>query len=58
MPALAPETIRLAFNESPLGPFPAAIAAIAAQLALAGRYPELDGALIERLAALTGSPRR
>ena len=54
VPALSPETIRLAFNESPLGPFPAAIAAVAEHPELAGRYPELDGALIERLAALYG----
>jgi histidinol-phosphate aminotransferase len=54
VPALSPETIRLAFNESPLGPFPAAIAAVAEHPELAGRYPELDGALIERLAALHG----
>ncbi|HEX3978353.1 MAG TPA: histidinol-phosphate transaminase [Solirubrobacteraceae bacterium] len=51
-PELAPETIRLAFNESPLGPFPAALEALAAHLATqAGRYPEADGRLIERLAA-------
>ena len=54
VPALAPDAIRLAFNESPLGPFPAATAAVAEHLELAGRYPELDGALIERLAALHG----
>jgi histidinol-phosphate aminotransferase len=54
VPALSPETIRLAFNESPLGPFPAAIAAIAEHPELAGRYPELDGTLIERLAELHG----
>jgi histidinol-phosphate aminotransferase len=54
VPALATQTIRLAFNESPLGPFAAAIAAVAQHPELAGRYPELDGALIERLAALHG----
>jgi histidinol-phosphate aminotransferase len=54
VPALSPETIRLAFNESPLGPFPAAIAAVTEHPELAGRYPELDGVLIERLAALHG----
>jgi histidinol-phosphate aminotransferase len=54
VPSLSPETIRLAFNESPLGPFAAAIAAITEHPELAGRYPELDGALIERLAALHG----
>jgi histidinol-phosphate aminotransferase len=54
VPALAPETVRLAFNESPLGPFPAARAAIAEHAEVAGRYPELDGALIERLRELHG----
>ena len=54
VPALAPDTIRLAFNESPVGPFPAAIEAIADHPELAGRYPELDGALIKRLAGLHG----
>lgn len=56
-PELAPETIRLAFNESPLGPFPAALTALAAHVATqAGRYPEADGRLIERLAAVHGLP--
>lgn len=56
-PELAPETIRLAFNESPLGPFPAALEALAAHLATqAGRYPEADGRLIERLAAVHDLP--
>lgn len=56
-PELAPETIRLAFNESPLGPFPAALEALAAHLAIqAGRYPEADGRLIERLAAVHDLP--
>jgi histidinol-phosphate aminotransferase len=56
-PDLAPETIRLAFNESPLGPFPAALEALAAHLATqAGRYPEADGLLIERLAAIHDLP--
>jgi histidinol-phosphate aminotransferase len=51
-PELSPDTIRLAFNESPLGPFPAALEALAAHLATqASRYPEADGRLIERLAA-------
>ena len=54
VPALAPEIVRLAFNESPLGPFPAARAAIADHAELAGRYPELDGTLIERLRELHG----
>jgi histidinol-phosphate aminotransferase len=52
-PELAPETIRLAFNESGLGPFPAALQALTDHLATqAGRYPEADGRLIERLAAV------
>jgi histidinol-phosphate aminotransferase len=56
-PELAPETIRLAFNESALGPFPAALEALAAHLATqAGRYPEADGRLIERLAAIHHLP--
>jgi histidinol-phosphate aminotransferase len=56
-PELAPETIRLAFNESPLGPFPAALEALAAHLTTqAGRYPEADGRLIERLAAVHDLP--
>lgn len=56
-PELAPDTIRLAFNESPLGPFPAALEALAAHLATqAGRYPEADGRLIERLAAVHDLP--
>ncbi len=56
-PELAPETVRLAFNESALGPFPAALEALAAHLATqAGRYPEGDGRLIERLAALHRLP--
>jgi histidinol-phosphate aminotransferase len=56
-PELAPETIRLAFNESALGPFPAALQALAAHLITqAGRYPEADGRLIERLAAVHDLP--
>jgi histidinol-phosphate aminotransferase len=56
-PELAPETIRLAFNESPLGPFPAALAVLTSHLATqAGRYPEADGRLIERLAAVHDLP--
>jgi histidinol-phosphate aminotransferase len=52
-PELQPDMIRLAFNESPLGPFPAALETIAANAAAqAGRYPEQDGRLIERLARL------
>jgi histidinol-phosphate aminotransferase len=58
VPELAPETIRLAFNESPLGPFPAAVEALTAQLVTnAGRYPEADGRLIKRLAQVHGLPR-
>jgi histidinol-phosphate aminotransferase len=53
-PALTAETIRLAANESPLGPFPAALEALAAHPELAGRYPELDGELIARLEAAHG----
>jgi histidinol-phosphate aminotransferase len=56
-PELAPQTIRLAFNESPLGPFPAALEALAVHLATqAGRYPEADARLIERLGAVHGLP--
>jgi histidinol-phosphate aminotransferase len=56
-PELAPETIRLAFNESPLGPFPAALEALAVHLATqAGRYPEGDARLIDRLAEVHGLP--
>jgi histidinol-phosphate aminotransferase len=54
VPELAPETIRLAFNESPFGPFPAAIEAIRAAVATVGRYPEQDGRLIAALAAHHG----
>ena len=55
VPALADETIRLAFNETPLGPFPAALEAIVAGgLRRANRYPERDGELIRRLAELHG----
>lgn len=50
VPALDDAIIRLAFNESPDGPFPAALAAIAAHARGASRYPERDGELIERLA--------
>lgn len=50
--ALADATVRLAFNESSLGPFPAAREAIAARLGFVHRYPERDGQLIARLATL------
>jgi len=49
VPALPAETLRLAANESPLGPFPAALKAIAEHPELVSRYPELDGELIARL---------
>ena len=56
-PELAPGTIRLAFNESPLGPFPAAVEALTTHLATQpGRYPEADGRLIESLAAVHHLP--
>jgi histidinol-phosphate aminotransferase len=54
VPELADGVVRLAFNESPLGPFPAALAAMHDAIARAGRYPEADGRLIERLAAAYG----
>ncbi|MGO9820654.1 MAG: histidinol-phosphate transaminase [Solirubrobacteraceae bacterium] len=54
VPALADETIRLAFNETPLGPFPDALEAIVAAAGRANRYPEQDGELIRRLAELHG----
>jgi histidinol-phosphate aminotransferase len=50
VPALDDHVVRLAFNESPAGPFPAALAAIASHARAAGRYPEHDGELIGRLA--------
>ena len=50
VPELADGVVRLAFNESPWGPFPAALAAIRARAPEASRYPELDGRLIDRLA--------
>jgi len=56
VPELPGDVDRLAFNESPLGPFPAAVAAIAAMAGQAGRYPELDGRLIARLQQLHGLP--
>jgi histidinol-phosphate aminotransferase len=53
-PALPAGTTRLAANESPLGPFPVALEAIAGRPELIGRYPELDGELIARLEAAHG----
>jgi len=50
VPALDSDAIRLAFNESPLGPFPDALDAIRANVGAVSRYPELDGQLITRLA--------
>jgi histidinol-phosphate aminotransferase len=50
VPALDDDILRLAFNESPDGPFPAALAAIAAHARGASRYPERDGELLRRLA--------
>jgi histidinol-phosphate aminotransferase len=46
--------LRLATNESPHGPFPAAVEAIAAHAGSVGRYPEPDTPLVDRLAALHG----
>jgi histidinol-phosphate aminotransferase len=46
--------LRLAANECPLGPFPAARAAVAAHLDELHRYPGRDAELIERLAAVHG----
>lgn len=50
VPELAETTIRLAFNENPVGPFPAALEAIVAGARRVNRYPEGDGRLIGRLA--------
>jgi histidinol-phosphate aminotransferase len=46
--------LRLATNESPYGPFPAAREAISASVATIACYPEPDTALVERLAARHG----
>jgi histidinol-phosphate aminotransferase len=48
--------LRLGANESPLGPFPAARAAAAAQLGVLHRYPSPDDALVDRLAGIHGIP--
>lgn len=53
-PALDEGTIRLDCNESALGPFPGAVAAIAAAAGRVHRYPDRDAELIERLAARHG----
>jgi histidinol-phosphate aminotransferase len=46
----------LATNETTFGPFPAAIEALRSHASEAHRYPELDGELIERIAAAHGVP--
>lgn len=46
--------LRLATNESPYGPFPAALDAIADCVATIARYPDPDTALVERIAAKHG----
>ena len=46
--------VKLASNEGPYGPFPAALEAIARQAPELNRYPELGGDLVERLAARHG----
>jgi histidinol-phosphate aminotransferase len=53
-PALDDSIIRLAFNESPEGPFPGALEAIARHARGVSRYPERDGELIRRLAERHG----
>jgi histidinol-phosphate aminotransferase len=53
-PGVSRTLIRLAANENPLGPFPAAREAVARHLDLLNRYPTLDAELIERLAAEHG----
>jgi histidinol-phosphate aminotransferase len=49
--------VKLASNEGPYGPFPAAIEAIARQAPELNRYPELGGELADRLAARHGVGR-
>jgi histidinol-phosphate aminotransferase len=49
--------VKLASNEGPYGPFPAALEAIARQAPELNRYPELGGELAERLAARHGVGR-
>jgi histidinol-phosphate aminotransferase len=49
--------VKLGSNEGPYGPFPAALEAIARQAPALNRYPELGGALAERLAARHGVGR-
>ncbi len=48
--------VKLASNEGPLGPFPAALAALAETLPLLNRYPERDLELCLRLAQRHGLP--
>jgi histidinol-phosphate aminotransferase len=51
--------VKLASNEGPLGPFPAALEALADAAATLNRYPELGRELAERLAARHGlDPQR
>ena len=49
--------VKLASNEGPYGPFPAALEAIARQAPALNRYPELGGDLVERLAVRHGVAR-
>jgi histidinol-phosphate aminotransferase len=49
--------VKLASNEGPYGPFPAALEAIARQAPELNRYPELGSDLVERLAARHGVSR-
>jgi histidinol-phosphate aminotransferase len=49
--------VKLASNEGPYGPFPAAVEAIARQTPGLNRYPELGGELADRLAARHGVGR-
>jgi histidinol-phosphate aminotransferase len=48
--------VRLAANESPLGPFPSARDALIRHAGNVHRYPSLDGEVIARLAALHAIP--
>jgi len=48
--------VKLASNEGPFGPFPAALEAIARQAPELNRYPELGGELVERIAERHGVP--
>ncbi len=55
-PGTADGVLRLATNEDPGGPFGVARTALADHIAQVGRYPELDGVLIARLAERHGVP--